>query len=74
MLRGLSTSFLVSGIWYCLDSGSVPIEAMAALALSLVAALRMWRYGVHYARCLFPAFIELPLSREDAEKLQQGAP
>ncbi|MBA4228318.1 MAG: hypothetical protein C0456_17030 [Hyphomonas sp.] len=74
LFRGLSTAFLVCGIWYCLDSRGLPIEAMAALALSAVAAVRMWRYGVHYARCLFLAFIELPLSREDAEKVQGDGP
>jgi len=71
LFRGLSTAFLVCGIWYiCVGSG-LTVEGIVAFTLSGVAAFRMWRYGVHYARCLILSFIELPVSPDDADKLQQ---
>lgn len=66
LFRGLATAFLICGIWYWIERRGPSVEALTALTLCALAVFRMWRYGVHYARCLCLAFIELPLSREDA--------
>lgn len=66
LFRGLATAFLICGIWYWIEKRGPSIEAVAALTLGVLAVFRIWRYGVHYARCLCLAFIDLPLSREDA--------
>ena len=58
--RGLAAAFLASGVWLTIDAGKPTSHAVLAWSLSAVALFRMVRAGVHYARSLLIAFIDLP--------------
>lgn len=58
--RGLAAAFLVSGVWLAIDAAKPTSPAILAWSLAAVALFRMVRAGVHYARSLLIAFIDLP--------------
>lgn len=58
--RGLAAAFVAAAVWLAFDAGAFTLEAGIAAALAIIAIARMWRSGVHYARSLFLAFVDLP--------------
>lgn len=57
--RGLAAAFAAAAVWLAFDAGGLTTETGIATALAIVAIARMWRSGVHYARSLFLAFVDL---------------